>query len=272
MTTLLHRIWAKGGRQPGTDILSSLLLFHHTTPSFLLATTSVSYHTLSRLSLATLALQPPRLDDFHAPGHRHTGHRPDMRPPIYLALCLLSASSSEATLFSRTANRVHHAALRRSAKLAKDIRSVFSNVLIDQPIIGPDTNRVYCVANPNGPVQNPSVPTPTHGGNSTGGGNPVIVSSVSSGSSSSSKRPTPTSSSAGSPVPTPTSNWKLVETRQGASFFDGWDFWNLPGVFIRSIVGNHLLIAPFRSHPRYASLLRQLLHLLNLNVHAHRYR
>lgn len=155
-----------------------------------------------------------------------------MRPLVYVALCLLSTSSSEATLISRTANRIHHAAVKRSAKLAKDIRSVLSNVLIEQPIIGPDAgNRVYCVASPGGIVQNPtsSTPTPT-------GGNGVIVSSITSGSSS--KRPSPTSTSGGGPVPTLTSDWSLVETREGASFFDGWDFWALPGAFVRSFVGN----------------------------------
>jgi len=106
--------------------------------------------------------------------------------------------------------------------LAKDIRSVLSNVLIEQPIIGPDTgNRVYCVASPGGLAQNPTSSTPT-----PGGGNGVIVSSITSGSSS--RRPNPTSTSGGSPVPTPTSDWKLAETREGASFFDGWDFWSLP--------------------------------------------
>jgi len=102
--------------------------------------------------------------------------------------------------------------------LAKDLRSAFSNVLIEQPIVGPDTNRVYCVANPDN-AQNQSATIPSNSGN------PVIVSSIVH--SSSSKRPTPTSTSGQSPSPTPTSPWALVETREGASFFDGWDFWNL---------------------------------------------
>jgi len=144
-----------------------------------------------------------------------------MRPSTYLALCLLSASPSEAALFTRTANRIHHAAIKRSARLAKDIRSVFNNVLIDQPITGPDTGtRLYCVANPNG--QLPTSPAPTQTNSS---GNGVIVSSISSGSS---RRPSPTSSSVGTPVPTPTSDWSLAEAREGASFFDGWDFWSNP--------------------------------------------
>jgi len=179
-----------------------------------------------------------------------------MRPSVYVALCLLSASSSGATLISRTANRIHHAAVKRSAKFAKDIRSVLSNVLIEQPIIGPDTgNRIYCVASPQGGiVQNPtsSTPTPT-------GGNGVIVSSINSRSSS--RRPT--STSGGSPVPTATSDWKLVETREGASFFDGWDFWSLAGALVRSFVGNRSLILFCRSHQRYACLLHQSLHQLN---------
>lgn len=188
-----------------------------------------------------------------------------MRPSIYVALYLLSASSSEATLISRTANRIHHAALKRSARLARDIRSVLSNVLIEQPIIGPDTgNRIYCVANPSDDVQNPNSPTaiPT-------GGNSVIVSSITLGSS---RRPTPTStSSGGTPVPTPTSDWNLVETRAGASFFDGWDFWSLAGAFVRFFVGNRLLTPPDRSHPRYACLFYPSLHQLNDDKHAHRH-
>lgn len=189
-----------------------------------------------------------------------------MRPSVYLALCLLSASSSEATLISRTASRVHHAAVKRSAKLARDIRSALSNVLIEQPIIGPDTgNRVYCVANPDGIAQNPTSSTPTP----SGGGNGVIVSSIASGSSS--RRPNPTSTtSGGTPVPTLTSDWKLAETREGASFFDGWDFWSLPGASIRSFVGTRLLIALYRSHQRYVRLLHQLLQPLNSHINAHR--
>ena len=156
-----------------------------------------------------------------------------MRPSLYITLCLLSASSSEATLFSRTANRIHHAAVKRSSRLARDIRSVFNNVLIEQPIIASNSgNRVYCVANPPGGVQNPTS-TPT----ANGGGNPIIISSMSPGSSNS-RRPTPTptstptstSTSGASPVPTATSPWTLVETRAGSSFFDGWDFWSLAGV------------------------------------------
>jgi hypothetical protein len=157
-----------------------------------------------------------------------------MRPSLYIALCLLSAPSSEATLISRTASRIHHAATKRSARLAKDIRSAFSNVLIDQPIVGPDTgNRVYCVANP-ADAQNNTATIPADSGN------PVIVSSIVSGSSL--RRPTATSTSGGSPSPTPTSPWTLVETREGASFFDGWDFWSLAGALSHSFVGNRLLI------------------------------
>ena len=157
-----------------------------------------------------------------------------MRTSLYITLCLLSVPSSEATLISRTANRIHHAAVKRSSRLANDIRSVFSNVLIEQPITGQDTgNRVYCVANPASNPQNPTSSTPVP----TSGGNPVIVSSITSGSSSL-RRPTPTptststsTSTGGSPVPTVTSPWTLVETRAGASFFDGWDFWSLGGSF-----------------------------------------
>lgn len=188
-----------------------------------------------------------------------------MRPSVYVVLCLLSASSSEATLISRTANRIHHAAIKRSARLAKDIRSALSNVLIEQPIIGPDAgNRVYCVANPGGGVQDPSLSTPIQSG-----GNGVIVSSITLGSS---RRPGPTSTSGGGPVPTLTSDWKLVETREGASFFDGWDFWSLPGVFVCSFVGNHPLIPVYRPYQRYACSLYRPLHQLNLNGNAHRNR
>lgn len=140
-----------------------------------------------------------------------------MRPSLYITLCLLSVSSSEATLISRTATRIHHAAVKRSARLARDLRSVFNNVLIDQPIIETG-NRVYCVANLNNGQNQSSSTVPS------GGGNPVIVSSIVSGSTS--RRPTPTSTPGGTPTPTISSPWMLVETREGASFFDGWTFWD----------------------------------------------
>jgi len=68
-----------------------------------------------------------------------------MRFSLYITLCLLSASSSEATLFSRTANRIQHAAAKRSARLARDIRSKFRNVLIEQVIFPFSVNFVYFV-------------------------------------------------------------------------------------------------------------------------------
>ena len=190
-----------------------------------------------------------------------------IHPSVSVALCLLSASSSEATLITRaarTANHIHRAAIKGSARLAKDIRSVLSNVLIEQPIVGPESgNRVYCVANPTDDVQNPtsSTPVPT-------GGNGVIVSSITSGST---RRPSPTSTSGGSPQPTLTSDWKLAETREGASFFDGWDFWSLAGVFVRSFAGNRSLISAHRSYPRYVGPPHRSLCKVNLNKNVHRY-
>ena len=256
-------------RRPSADLPRlSFAFFIIRPPSILLATTFISYHILPRLSLAALTLPPlqsRRLLPQTAPAPTR------MRRSIYLALCLLSASSSEATLLSRTANRIHHAAVKRSARLARDIRSVLSNVLIEQPIIGPDTgNRVYCVANPTVPLQSP---TPSGGGNSTGGGNSVIVSSITTGSSSRRPTPTPTSSSGGSPVPTFTSDWKLAEDREGASFFDGWNFWSEAGAFRPSFVGNHSL-TPRSSDPTHGTLsyMHQLLYAPDLNVNAHRYR
>lgn len=188
-----------------------------------------------------------------------------MRLSLYIAICLLSASSSEATLFSRTATRIHHAAIKRSARLARDLRYTFNNVLIDQPIIGPDSgNRVYCVANPPANAQNPlsssTVPS--------GGGNPVIVSSITSGSSS--RRPTATStSSGGSPTPTSNSPWALAETRDGASFFDGWDFWSEAGVFSHLCFFMEIPYSSCSPDPTHGALSPQqfLVFLLRLNYH-----
>lgn len=208
--------------------------FHNTTRPVLLAPPFISYQILARLSLVTFTYNHTVSTTF-TPQNFGTRKQTRMRPSLYITLCLLSLSPSEATLISRTAHRIHHAAVKRSSRFARDIRSVFSNVLIENPII--DTgNKVYCVVN-TGNGQDPTSSTMVP----TSGGNPVIVSSITSVSSSS-KHPTPTSSSRGSPAPTPTSPWTLVETRAGASFFDGWDFWSLAGVFSRSFVGNHRLI------------------------------
>lgn len=141
-----------------------------------------------------------------------------------LAVCLLSATLSDATLFSHTtsfANRVHHSAVKRSAGLARDIRTAMKGILVEQRASTNSGSRVFCVANnaasslsgsntgnttivPGPPISSSSGTPANHGGSST--------------STSTSNQPSST--------PSGSSDWALNQTYAGSDFFNGWTFWD----------------------------------------------
>ena len=135
-------------------------------------------------------------------------------------LFLLSVSISEATLFSRsaslvstTANRAHHAAIRRSAGLARDIRTALGFLIEQRAISSPVNRAVYCVANQAVlPVPTVANSSGNHTGHSSGG-----ISATRSGS---------VTSTSTSTTPSASSAWTLTQTYQGNTFFNGWSFWN----------------------------------------------
>lgn len=151
-----------------------------------------------------------------------------LRAPFALLLILITAA--EATLASRSSgffNRVHHSAIKRSAGLARDIRATMRGILVEQSSSDSSNRAVYCVANNN--AVNPG----SNSGNNTivPGTVPSSSSSRGGGSSSTSVSNQPSSTVSGSSAPSPSvapSEWKLVQTYEGDSFFDEWDFWNLP--------------------------------------------
>ncbi|TBU46576.1 concanavalin A-like lectin/glucanase domain-containing protein [Dichomitus squalens] len=152
-----------------------------------------------------------------------------MRPHLpLLAFLLVNAVPSDANLFARgteslarTANRLHHRAAKRSAGLAKDLRRAFSGMYYQQELASTDSSqRVYCVNNASGP-------TPSGSGSSNANGTSSSArSSASSSAHASSSGTAKASSTAPSPSSTSSapSKWKLVQSYEGDSFFDGWDF------------------------------------------------
>lgn len=135
-------------------------------------------------------------------------------------LFLLSVSISEATLFSRsaslvstTANRAHHAAIRRSAGLARDIRAALGFFIEQRAVSSPVNRAVYCVANQ---AVLPLPAVSNSGGNHTGHSSGGISATRSGSVTSTSTSTTPSASSA----------WTLTQTYQGNTFFNGWSFWN----------------------------------------------
>lgn len=134
-------------------------------------------------------------------------------------ILLLLASISEATLLSHSAslvsfaaNRVHHAAVKRSASLARDIRTAMKGILVDQPVASNANRAVYCVAN----QAISGFPAPS----SSSSNNTVTPNGVP-------QRLNGTHTSASIlPSATASSGWVLNQSYQGSTFFNGWNFWN----------------------------------------------
>ncbi|EIN13246.1 hypothetical protein PUNSTDRAFT_40906 [Punctularia strigosozonata HHB-11173 SS5] len=152
-----------------------------------------------------------------------------MRAHLPLALAVLAASEAAAadSLFSRTSNglaRAHHAAIRRSAGLARDLRTAFRGLLVEQhgsTQVDLVSHSVYCVSAPKS--------TSPAGNGLTGGGNGT----ASAGGSSSTAKATSTKKSGASATSTKsgasataTSEWKVFQQYQGDDFFNGWTFWD----------------------------------------------
>ncbi|OSD05800.1 glycoside hydrolase family 16 protein [Trametes coccinea BRFM310] len=157
--------------------------------------------------------------------------------PILFFL-LANTAPSDANLFARGTEslaKVHRRAAKRSAGLAKDLRRAFNGMLFQQQLDFSSPQKAYCV---------PSEGLKSSNGSSGSGSNGTSSSSVDSSPSNSasaspsgSAKQSPTasgSSSASSPSSTSShssgssssSPWKLFQSYQGETFFDGWDFWN----------------------------------------------
>ncbi|TFY66209.1 hypothetical protein EVG20_g4882 [Dentipellis fragilis] len=149
-----------------------------------------------------------------------------MHLPTTLLLLVLSqgfpvdAQFSAGHIVKRTADRFHTVALKHSAGLARDIRTAFKGMLVAQPPVRVSVGitKPYCVSSKSGGVHSGFQPA-TNGTNS----NPSPTTSGKPG------KPTGTSTSSGaSPSSTFTSDWKLVQSYAGNSFFNGWTFWDQP--------------------------------------------
>lgn len=128
-------------------------------------------------------------------------------------------------------------AVRHSAGLARDIKVAFKDVLVSQPKVSPRT--VYCAPKSLRGVGSGGGGT-GHGNNATGtaGTEPTGTASqppATSGFKTVTHRPgvsstsdaSPSATSTDSAQPTPaagSSSYSVIESHQGSSFFDGWDF------------------------------------------------
>lgn len=152
--------------------------------------------------------------------------------PLLIFLLALSAPT-DANIFTRStesfvriANTAHRRAVKRSSGLAQDLRRAFSGILVEP---AQSNQKVYCVSTPDNSAGGLS-------SNSTGGGSSSASGSFSSSSTQPSGTAHGTASSSGtSSAPSATgssssgnaassSPWKLAQSYQGNSFFNGWDF------------------------------------------------
>ncbi|KAI0700408.1 concanavalin A-like lectin/glucanase domain-containing protein [Cytidiella melzeri] len=121
--------------------------------------------------------------------------------------------------FARIATKAHRQAARRSAGLARDIRLSFRGLLAEQPqdTQAAATSRVYCVNSP-GLASNNTSPALSGGTTIVSGPAGTTVGSKATATASTGALPTGASSSSLS------SPWKLKQSYQGSTFFNGWDF------------------------------------------------
>ncbi|CDO70917.1 Glycoside Hydrolase Family 16 protein [Trametes cinnabarina] len=178
--------------------------------------------------------------------------------PLFLVL-LVNVAPSDAALFSRgsdklssAATHVHRHVIKRSTGLLDDIRLAYAGIRQQKPQALLQQPKLHCVNNAGKGLAG-IAPGGISTSNATGSDVPAGSSSSSAASSSigSSRRPTsltatpiaasPTSpvSSASAPSATgaapssPSSSassspWKVAQSYQGSSFFDGWDFQDSP--------------------------------------------
>jgi hypothetical protein len=136
--------------------------------------------------------------------------------PLAVAGVALAASDAVAadSLLSRTSgslSRAHHAAIRRSAGLARDLRTAFRGLLVEQHSAQVDvvsSNHVYCVSSPRST-------SPAPGGGLTGANGTVLPSGtgqVPTAKATTTKKGSPTATSAGAgATATSQSQWKVFQ-------------------------------------------------------------
>ncbi|PSS37199.1 hypothetical protein PHLCEN_2v970 [Hermanssonia centrifuga] len=164
--------------------------------------------------------------------------------PLLLFL-LAHATQSEANVLARSsesivrvATRAHRRAVKGSAGLARDLRLSFRGILADtQQPAAISNSRIYCVSS-SGFSSGGNGSEIANGGTTSVGFEPISTNVPFSGSSSGSSASStskltgttgtgtatgsgskPTSSAGATSSP-----WKIVQSYQGSSFFNGWDF------------------------------------------------
>ncbi|EED82529.1 hypothetical protein POSPLDRAFT_112923 [Postia placenta Mad-698-R] len=130
--------------------------------------------------------------------------------PLLLYL-LASVAPSDAGLFTRSSehvlrgvNAAHHHAVKRSSGLAKDLRRALSGILVAEGDSG--AQHVYCISGTS--LTNPDT---SPGGGGSSGSSPKASGTATASASS------PSGTVASSP-------WKVKQSYEGDSFFDGWSF------------------------------------------------
>ncbi|KAI0793293.1 concanavalin A-like lectin/glucanase domain-containing protein [Abortiporus biennis] len=147
-----------------------------------------------------------------------------------LLLLLANTPTSDANILTRSSESViravskaHRHAIKRSTGLARDIRLAVGGFKVDKRSF-PSVGHVYCVSSPGFASNNTGLPNGSNGININGTSSSLSPSGsfTSSGSASSTRTSSgASSSSTSSPQSSP---WKLKQSYQGSTFFDGWDF------------------------------------------------
>ncbi|KAJ3480152.1 hypothetical protein NLI96_g8544 [Meripilus lineatus] len=144
-----------------------------------------------------------------------------LKIPLFLLLTIPPFADAHFPSITRATSEIHRRAIKRSSGLARDLRIAFGGLRVDKRASGP--GNVYCVSNPS-----VNETTPDDGSSNNNGNTSPLSSGQPRSSSSTSGRGSPSATgSSGSPA-TPTSGassrWKLKQSMQGNTFFDGWTF------------------------------------------------
>ncbi|OSD05773.1 glycoside hydrolase family 16 protein [Trametes coccinea BRFM310] len=174
--------------------------------------------------------------------------------PLLLFL-LANVAPSDAALFSRGSDRlstaarhVHRHVIKRSTGLLDDIRLAYAGIRLQQkPQVALQQTKLYCTNNAGKGLAgiasggtsasnatsaddpgSSSSPSPTAPATSPASVTMSPTAGSSTSPASSAAAPSATGATSNSSSSSSSSPWKVAQSYQGSSFFDGWDFQNSP--------------------------------------------
>jgi len=140
----------------------------------------------------------------------------------FFLLLLAAATVPSYATPTRAVKRLHKYALKQSSGFARNIRVALNPVLVSQPLNGTSQSKAkpYCVSR----KPHPEITGATSSDNGHPHGNNSSSSSAKPTSSGGNSATTTGTAGGSNPTQTASSRFTLLQTYQGQSFFDGWDF------------------------------------------------